>query len=166
MEPKFEVQVTLNHKMLSEFNRYALGKVWKLCVGGMALLAAMYLLVSITDASYLATAAFAAVCVIPVYFLPELTAWDTLRQRRKKNGGQLPLSQVLIGDAIEDMSDGINVTCDFDRIEKVVHLKHSYALMIDKRSGILLTPNGFTKGSFAQLKQFLREKRPDLVIPE
>jgi hypothetical protein len=60
----------------------------------------------------------------------------------------------------------VHLTIEYRKIVRVVRLKHSYLLMTSRRTGVLLDPNGFTKGTFEEFKQFLRQKRPDLTIPE
>ena len=59
-----------------------------------------------------------------------------------------------------------HIAVEYRKIRRVVHLRHSYVLMIGRRNGVILDPNTFTKGTFAEFKQFFREKRPDLTIPE
>lgn len=60
----------------------------------------------------------------------------------------------------------IHITAEYCKIVRVVRLKHSYVLMMGKRNGLILDSNAFTKGTFEEFKQFIREKRPDLNIPE
>ena len=72
---------------------------------------------------------------------------------------------------------------DYDCITKVASCKHSYILCfkkkiqaeidpkgnpryINKKGTILLTRDGFTVGNFESFKQFLREKCPNIKIPE
>ena len=44
--------------------------------------------------------------------------------------------------------------------------RYSYELIKSKNERIVVEPGSFTKGTFAEFKQFLRQKRPDLLIPE
>lgn len=56
---------------------------------------------------------------------------------------------------------------DYSNIKKIYSLKSCYVLMFSNDSGFLaLSREGFTQGTFSEFKQFLREKRPDLKIPE
>ena len=56
---------------------------------------------------------------------------------------------------------------DYSTIKKIYSLKNCYVLMLANDSGFLaLSREGFTQGTFSEFKQFLREKRPDLKIPE
>ncbi len=166
MEQTFEIKQVYTYKMVSEFFRYGLRKITRayLIVAGLMLV--IYLLASLGGGSYWEMAVTCAVLMVACHFLPNLVAWIHLRERKRKNGGQLPTGQICFGEEIEDTSPGQRLILSYDRIEKIVHLKHSYVLMIDKRTGILLDTNSFTKGSFPELKQLLREKCPKLLIPE
>ena len=61
---------------------------------------------------------------------------------------------------------GVTVRLDYAQIQRVLHLKYSYELIKRKNERIVVAPGSFTKGTFAEFKQFLRQKRPDLLIPE
>ena len=60
----------------------------------------------------------------------------------------------------------VHLTIEYRKILRVLRLKHSYMLMMGKRNGVMLDPNGFTKGTFEEFKQFLRDTYPNLQIPE
>lgn len=75
-------------------------------------------------------------------------------------------SVIRFGEKIVIAESQMELTLDYQTIVRVVRLKHSYVLMNSRRTGVMLDVNGFTKGTFEQFKQFLREKRPDLKIPE
>lgn len=107
-----------------------------------------------------------AVLDITLFFLPYLTAWVSLRNGKKLNNGVLPETIVTFGEKIELHEGMIHITVEYEKIVRVVRLKHSYMLMLGKRNGLILDPNGFTKGSFEEFKQFIRRKRPDLAVPE
>ena len=93
-------------------------------------------------------------------------AWNALRVSRRNNDGVMPETRITVGETIE-MDEGIvHVSLEYRKLRRVMHLKHSYVLMLGRRNGLIIDPNGFTKGTFAEFKQFLREKRPDLDIPE
>ncbi len=166
MESNIEIQVNLTQKMVAEYNRFALGKVWKVLMILLAGMTVLFLLGSLMDTYYLSDAVMSVVVLLAFFLLPEFAAWETLRQQKKKSGGNLLAYQVCFGDEIVDTSPGQQMILSYDRVERVVHLKHSYVLMIDKRTGILLDINGFTKGSFPEFKQLLREKCPNLLIPD
>jgi transcriptional regulator with XRE-family HTH domain len=73
---------------------------------------------------------------------------------------------IAFGETIEIHEGMVHLTIEYRKSVREVRLKHSYMLMLGKHNGVLIDPNGFTKGSFEEFKGFLREKRPDLTIPE
>ena len=101
-----------------------------------------------------------------IYFLPHFYTWLLLHNTKKQNDGVQPEVVVSFGDAIEVREGMVHLTIEYRKIKKVVRLRHSYLLMNSRRGGIMIDPEKFTKGTFEEFKQFLREKRPDLVIPE
>ena len=96
------------------------------------------------------------------HILAELICWSG----RKSNGGKLPQVVITVADTITYQSGPVNMCFEYKELTGTVRLKHSYKLRFTDRRGILLCPVGFVKGTFEEFKQFLREKRPDLVIPE
>ncbi len=166
MEPKFELQFPTTHKMFAEFYRFAIKKLLTIGTVALGLMLLVYLPEALRDE---VEWTMVAACVLLIVFyaaMPDLIVWANRRQQKKKHGGVLPPAHIIIGDTVEDISGTIKVSFGFDNITRVVRLKHSYVLMLDKRTGILLDPNGFTKGTFAEFKQHLREKCPNLLIPE
>lgn len=95
-------------------------------------------------------------------FMPEICGYFYVRQFRRTCGTY----EIAFGDNIEIRQGNIRVCWEYGEISRVVRLKHHYELQKDKRMGIMLDPNSFTKGTFEGFKKFLREKRPSLEIPE
>ena len=169
MEPIFENRYRSTHKMMAEFFRkYRTGPrpavvvavlgfyvffVWMCYARGI--LAKMALTIVVMGIFFGG-----------IYFLPDYYAWKSLRNSQKHNDGILPETIVIFEDTIEVHEGIIRISLEYRRIVQVVRLKYSYMLMLGKRNGVILDPNGFTKGTFEEFKQFLGTKRPDLVIPE
>ena len=100
------------------------------------------------------------------YLFPHYYAWSAMRNTKRLNDGVIPSVTIRFGDTIE-MEEGVTrLTVHYHNISRVVRLKHSYVLMTSRRTGVMLREDGFTKGTFSKFKQFLREKHPDLKIPE
>ena len=80
--------------------------------------------------------------------------------------GRIPLIYIRFGDQIyvEDRDSTFNL--EYRKIEKVIVLKYGLFLRYAEKAHMAIDPNCFTKGTFEEFKQFLREKRPDLKIPE
>ena len=110
---------------------------------------------------------FLLALVWPLYgiFWPEIAGWFSLRRFRKDTDGE-GVYRVAFGDVIEVRQGQIRVTWEYSEITRVERLKYSYELIKNKRLTIMVVPACFTKGTFEEFKQFLREKRPDLYIPD
>ena len=169
MEPAFENRYYSNHRMLTEFFRkYTVGPrplTVILCCGIFLFFVIRSYVWGILP-EMLPTLAFMGVMYSVLYFLPDFYAWSSHRQGKKQNDGVMPETVIAFGDTIELREGMVHITVEYRKIVRVIRLKHSYVLMIGKRNGVLLDPNGFTKGTFFEFKSFLREKRPDRNIPE
>ena len=169
MEPQFEVRYVANHKMMAEFMRkYSVGpRPWMLIVGGAVFLWAAFWLciggLSGRDIYYIVMLGFIQLFI---GLMPHYVAWMTLKNTKKQNGGTMPETVVTFGENIEIHEGMVHLTIEYRKILRVLRLKHSYMLMMGKRNGVMLDPNGFTKGTFEEFKQFLRETYPNLQIPE
>lgn len=98
--------------------------------------------------------------------LPYLLAKMSMRSAIKENDGQLPETIITFGDKIELFEGMMHFTIEYRKIVGVRRLAHSYALMTGKRTAVLLRENAFSKGTFEEFKAFLREKYPDMYVPE
>ena len=169
MEIQFENRYFSNHKMLAEFARkYGVGPrpVMVLICVVIFLFFVVKSYVNGILLEMIPMLAFMALVFGSLYFLPHLFAWSTLRNAKKQNDGVLPETVIAFGETIEMHEGMVHLTIEYRKIVRVVRLKHSYMLMLGKHNGVIIDPNGFTKGSFEEFKGFLREKRPDLTIPE
>lgn len=172
MEFQFENRYHMNHKMMVEStwaNMKGLGIILAIATTILAMAAAGTIIGGILnppfDTSMLLRLAIGIVILLLLWRLPGSTAKSILNEISKQNGGKPIECAALFGDIIlSNMGDQEGY--DYSRIRKVVSLKHSYVIYIDKRISIPVTRDGFTKGDFASFKAFLREKRPDLKIPE
>ena len=172
MEFQFENRFHLNEKMMIEStwaNMKALGIALGAATTVLAMAAGGTLISAVINGNLSTSTIISLICgavlVILLWRLPGSTAKGILKEIIKQNGGNAPECVALFGDLIlSNMGDQEGY--DYSRIRKVVSLKHSYVIYIDKRSSIPLSRDGFTKGDFAAFKAFLKEKRPDLKIPE
>lgn len=104
---------------------------------------------------------FVALCNL----LPELYAATTLRRMKRKHGGKLPLCRITFGETIVLHDKEATQELSYDQITRVRRLKHCYLLMLSRRGGLMVDYYGFTEGSYLELVELLRQKRPDLKIP-
>lgn len=169
MEPRFEIRYTANKKMLREFYRkFGSGPRYPTVVM-MAVVFTGLTLYSVcagvlTDV--LPNLVGCGAVFLATFFLPWYIAWKAIRVTKKSNDGAMPEARIAVGETIEMDEGMVHFSLEYRKLLRVVHLKHSYVLMLGKRNGLIIDPNGFTKGTFTEFKQFLREKRPDLKIPE
>ena len=169
MEPQFEIRYKISTDALREFHRkFGSGPRYPTVI----LMAVVFLVLTLYSAyagilaDVLPALAGYGVFSLVIFFLPWYIAWNVQRSSRRNNDGVMPETRITVGETIEMDEGMIRISLEYRKLHRVVHLKHSYVLMLSRRSGIMIDPNGFTKGTFAEFRQFLREKRPDLEIPE
>ena len=80
--------------------------------------------------------------------------------------GEIPASYIRFGDQIfvEDGDSTSNL--EYRKIEKVIVMKHGLFLRYAEKAYLCVEPQGFTKGTFEEFKQFLREKCPNAKISD
>ena len=172
MEFQFENRFKMSEKMLVEStwaNMKGLGIVLAVATTVLAMGAGGTLISAIVGGtlktSSLVSMACGVVLLVFLWRLPGSTARSIMKEVIKQNNGEVPECVALFGDVILS-NMGEQEGYSYERIRKVAALKHSYVIYIDKRVSIPVTREGFVKGDFASFKAFLREKRPDLKIPE
>ncbi len=167
MEPMFELRYIPEKKNMAAFYRKVLGpRPAVLIIGGIFM--ALILIAAVAEGFwqdmlvyYIPFCALVGLLML----LPDYMAYNHYRQVRKLHDGRIPETVVTVGDTVE-LADGMmHMSLEYRKITKVLRLKNAYVLMV-QRTGVILDPNGFTKGTFEEFKQFLREKRPDLKVPE
>jgi len=135
--------------------------VFAYIVSSAVISAMMYGLDSFWMGFLIFSLAFLAYCV----FFPRITAYFSIRNYKKDTSGD-NVYRIAFGDRIEIIQGSIRTTWEYSDITKIYRLKHSYDLVKTERLSLIVDPNGFTKGTFEDFKKFLKEKRPDLTVPE
>lgn len=169
MEPLFEIRFAATHSMLAEnIRKYGVGPRIPTVIFCTLAFAAMigYIIVAGLWERMRTFVIILITVETLVFFLPHILAELICWSGRKSNGGKLPQVVITAADTITYQSGPVNMCFEYKELTGTVRLKHSYKLRFTDRRGILLCPDGFVKGTFEEFKQFLREKRPDLVIPE
>ena len=169
MEPLFQVEFYSSHKMIREFYRkcgFGPRPATLIVFWSAFVLLALYCWANGIPLTQNLQIMVLVLALAAMSFFPEFMAWAGTRSTKKQNDGVLPKTILAFSDTIQMEEGMVHLTIEYRKIVKVIHLKHSYVLMIGKQNGVILDPNGFTKGTFEEFKQFLREKRPDLTIPE
>lgn len=105
-------------------------------------------------------------CALLLYccFWPRTMAKAQLRRYCKELGTDL--YRVTFGENIEIQEGSLRVTWNYADITSVARWKYTVELRKSKNLAVMLSPDGFTEGTFEKFKAFLREKRPDLTIPD
>ena len=78
----------------------------------------------------------------------------------------MPVNRVQFGDKIIVEAPDRTSTIEYRKIDKILSLKHGYVIFDKRTNFFILSRDGFTKGTFEEFKQFLREKCPHVTIPE
>ena len=169
MEPCFELHFSANYRMTVEnLRKYGVGPRIPTAIAVWAVLI-LWVIVSALNGTlkiYWIVTAIVAVVEFVTFFLPHYFTLFGFWMLKKKNAGKLPEAIVTFSNNIICQSGEHQLTYDYADLVGAVHLKHSYKLRFTERRSLLLNTDAFTKGTFSEFKQFLRQKRPDLVIPE
>ena len=108
---------------------------------------------------------FAVVFLVSGIFFPEINGWIAARKFKKSKKGE-NIYRLSFGEWIEVSHCGKEASFDYEDIVAVCRLKHSYELIRKNKRSLIVEPNSFTQGTFADFKVFLQEQCPDLTIPE
>lgn len=169
MEPIFENRFVSDFKTMAEFSRkYRVGPrpaVFIACIAIYILMIIFSLVMGIWE-EMLRIVILVGVLYTVTAVLPYLHAMLTLNGVKKQNDGVMPETVVTFGDTIQIFEGMVHLTIEYHKVIRVVRLKHSYCLMTSKSTAVLLREDAFTKGTFEGFKQFLREKYPQMKIPE
>ena len=172
MEPTFICEFTPTVSMVAaRIRKYSKARWAFMLIAGIGLF--VYILFSAVldtimygfDRTWLRLLVFSLVLLLYGIYLPQINAFFSLRSYKKDVSGK-GIYKIAFGDKIEIIQGTIRVAWEYSDISKIYHLKHSYDLVKTERLSLIVDPNGFTKGNFEDFKQFLREKRPDLAVPE
>lgn len=103
-----------------------------------------------------------------IYLLlhPYLQLRKAYKKEKAFHNGIMPERTILFDDHIQVSNETASRTLEYYQLKKVYSLRYSYCLRFTDDTVLLLDRSGFTTGTFPEFKQFLRDKRPDLKIPE
>lgn len=97
---------------------------------------------------------------------PKWIAKRSYKAKLKYYGGTMPESTSSFGDEIQLRDVDSSLTIPYSKIKRIAFLKDCIVLTLTDHKSIAVPNREFTKGSLDELKQLLRQKRPDLKIPE
>lgn len=98
--------------------------------------------------------------------IPYRIAKTAIRRYTRQHDGVQPETVITFGDKIEVFEGMAHFTIEYRKIVQVRRFRHSYALMTSRRTAVLLREDGFSQGTFDDFKDFLRQKLPQIQIPE
>ena len=112
---------------------------------------------------------YAVVCMVMaglIRQLPRMIANRAFQNRMKYYNGEIPELTARFGDklVLED-ADSLH-TFSYDKITRIHFREDALAVVIAKDRAVCIPVQEFTRGSMPELKQFLRQKCPDLKIPD
>ena len=78
---------------------------------------------------------------------------------RNLHGGKVHKTILAFGDDKIEMHEGpVHINIEYSQIKKIVDLPDLTVLVMNSNSAVLVDPNGFTRGTAADFKTFIREK--------
>ena len=101
-----------------------------------------------------------------LWFSTPMVIKKTVGCFREFTGSQSAELTCHFGDTIQVICDDKIMELPYRKITMVDIYADHMVLGIQKNMMLFVAVDGFTKGTFSEFKQFLREKRPDLKIPE
>lgn len=173
MNIQFENKLFMTPAMMSEvmWNQMKVMKTIMRIALCAVIACAVYGVVVTLINGFLATSVFIPIVIASLLLflcwqMPNSTVRGVIKELARHNGGKLPETVTVFGDKIITTTMDNSVEYSYDRIQSVRSLSHSYLLVVGKRESLPVKRDGFTQGDFESFKQFLRAKRPDLIIPE
>lgn len=161
-EPILENHTDYSIWVLAEFYRKMRTPAFKTVLAGccVVMIGAMIIMEAYTSP---ATWLLLAYLVFLIWGLPVLQARATLQQRRKLCNDTLPETVITFGDTIVVTEGSHRSEYQYSQILRIVPMKRSSAMMIDRRIGILVDPRGFNRGTYADFLSLMREKNPGIM---
>ena len=167
MEYQFENVQCYNQKMYLEFAykvRYSRAVLW-----GQAwlVIAAMDIYRALTKDPFRWLLAAVSLALAVYQFLrPYCKEKNRAKDYFAFYDGENTPARVRFGDIIRIEDHSAVMHMDYGQIRQAIALKHGLFLRYQENAYLAIDPNCFTKGTFEEFKQFLREKCPDLTIPD
>lgn len=152
MEPRFEMQVTVNKDLMKQFTHYSLMKpririsrVILLCLGLFEL--------------WLSSPATIAVGVIAILYAlcyPILIQWNYWRKNQPKAGTLYAYS--FFDDHFSLVNGSLSQSAQYDDLFEIEETKEVFGLRRDKNGTLLLSKSAFTTGTPDDFRAFIEEK--------
>jgi hypothetical protein len=166
MEYQFENVQRYNRKMYLEFNYKIL--CWRALLWGVVSLILMlsYVYRALIEPYWWVGVVVFAGLTIHYFTWPYRLERKRFQRAQSYYDGEMPSSYIRFGDQIHVEEIDSTFTLEYRKIEKVIVLKHGLFLRYAEKAHMAIDPNCFTKGTYEEFKQFLREKCPHLKISD
>lgn len=152
MEPRFELQTTVNKDLMKHFAHYSLKKprlrisrLLLLCIGLFEL--------------WLSSPASIAVGVIAILYAlcyPMLIQWNYWRRNRPKAGTLYAYS--FSDDRFTIINGSLSQSAQYDDLFEIEETKEVFGLKRDKNGAVILPKSACTTGSPDDFRAFIQEK--------
>ena len=110
-------------------------------------------------------ALFCAMYAVWMYRRPWIVAKRAVKRDLEYYDGENVLSTTTFGDVICDITKDSNMTMHYDKVKDICFSEDLIALTDLKGVSFLMDKNSFTKGDFQSFQVFIREKCPQLKMP-
>lgn len=164
METRFENRYTRQKEDLREYYSKVILKNQRstavvmmfVCAGGIVFAGVMQ--------NYEAILLFCACLAVflMIFFTPFLMARTVEASSLRLHNGQRHEMVIRFGELIESSEGTVNIAFEYSQIVGVRVLTNTVALMIDKRTGLLLRKDSFVTGRYEEFLDFIRRECPNL----
>ena len=162
MDIKFENRYFNTEEMLREYVNVVLCRKIKIFGILIFIVGIIMMTYSLSDKNYIISSFIgisAVISIIISILTPSLTIKEIKENKNGINGFSKDETVVQFGDKIKFNEGAFSITIEYCQIKNIYDLKYTYILMLDKNNEIILSPTGFTKGTFEEFKDFINLMR-------
>ena len=112
---------------------------------------------------YIIVAVTATCCLISVilnFSMPKYLLRQTAKAQSILHKGKVPKTSVQFGETVYLKEGPCEINLEYSQIMEIYFYPEIYVLMFAKDNGIMLKSDGFTQGTAADFKNWIREKCP------
>lgn len=102
----------------------------------------------------------AIVLGLTYYGAPKMAIWQMNQKNNAINRGRKAEYVIQFKDKIYISEGAAAMQATYEKVRKIYYLKNSCVLMIDGRTGFVVSYKGFTKGNLEAFKTFIENKCP------
>ncbi|MCI8327914.1 MAG: YcxB family protein [Lachnospiraceae bacterium] len=166
---QYENKYNQNDEMISEYVKKVLCKKTQRIGGLFSVFAFVMLIFTIWQKDNIMAAVFGTCLIIILLTLAILSPSMKKGLKEANNrlhGGKQYETVVQFGDKITLSEGNVFIEVDYTQVQEIYDLKYSCVLKIGKNNSILLSPSGFTVGTYEDFQTFIREKCGPIKVYE